>query len=286
MNMLNKESLSSENVLNLIRKVCKENYGDDNIHAVEKVLSDVRDLFGGKRRGFLRCDTRYHDIFHTLLIIHPFTGIIDGWNKSGKDPKIPKEMFTLGLIAVFLHDTGYIKKEGDIEGTGGKYTFIHIKRSAEFADHYLSSMGFSQEDIVSVKNMIMCTGVKVNFEKILFNSREERLAGYALGTADLIGQMSAEDYIEKLPALYHEYEEAYSYEGKERLRERGVVLFSSADDLIRRTPHFYEVTVKERFEKMGSMHQYLTHHFKDSRNHFIDAIENNIRIIKLAALIQ
>jgi hypothetical protein len=39
----------------------------------------------------------------------------------------------------------------------------------------------------------------------------------------------------------------------------------------------------ERFKNMGSMYKYLTHHFKDSRNHYIEAIEENIRKIKLAS---
>jgi hypothetical protein len=282
MNMQNKESLNDKNVLDLIRGVYRENYQDGNIQLIEKVLSDVRDLFEGKRKGFLRCDTKYHDIFHTLQVIHPFVGIIDGWNKSGNSPKIPKEMFNLGMIAVLLHDTGYIKTEGDIEGTGGKYTFVHIQRSAEFADYYLSPMGFARDKIASVKNIIMCTGVLADHEKIPFGSQEECLTGYALGTADLLGQMSADDYTEKLPALYHEFEEAYNYEGRERIREKGIVIFNSMNDLIRNTPYFYEVTVMERFKKMGSMYQYLAHHFKDSRNYFIDEIKDNIKKIRLA----
>ena len=282
MNMSNKESLNDENVLNLIRGVYRENYQDDNTELIEKVLSDVRDLFDGKRKGFLRCDTKYHDIFHTLQVIHPFVGIIDGWNKSGNSPRIPKEMFNLGLIAVLLHDTGYIKTEGDIEGTGGKYTFVHIQRSAEFADYYLSPMGFARNEIASVKNIIMCTGVLTDHGKIPFRSQEERLTGYALGTADLLGQMSADDYTEKLPALYHEFEEAYNYEGRERIRKKGIVIFNSMNDLIRNTPQFYEVTVMGRFKKMGSVYQYLAQHFKDSRNYFIDEIEDNIKKIRLA----
>jgi hypothetical protein len=282
MDVFKKESLNDKNILNLIRKVYEENYQDSNIQIIEKVFSDIRDLFNGKRKGFLRCDTKYHDIFHTLQVIHPFVGILDGWNKSGNSPKIPQEMFKLGLIAVLLHDTGYIKKENDIEGTGGKYTFVHTQRSAEFAEYYLSPMGFARNEIVVVRNIIMCTGVEVDYEKIFFGSQEERLTGYALGTADLLGQISADDYISKLSALYHEYDEAYNYEGEEKLRERGIVIFKSANDLIKNTPIFYEVEVMKRFKKMGSIYQYLTYHFKDSRNFFKDAIENNIEKIRLS----
>jgi hypothetical protein len=284
--MLNGEELNEKNILKKIKTIYKENYQDDSIEILEKIFLDVRDLFSGKRKGFLKCDTKYHDFSHTLHVIPPFIGIIDGWNKSGNHPKISKKIFNLGIIAVLLHDTGYIKSEDDVEGTGAKYTFVHIYRSTAFAEYFLSRSGFSKSNITTIQNIIMCTGVKVDIEKIRFNSDEERLSGYALGTSDLLGQMSASDYPEKLPALYHEFEEAYNFEGREKLREQGMAIFTSADDLIRKTPYFYEVIVAERFKIMGSMYQYLTYHFKDSRNYFIESIENNIQKIKLATTLQ
>ncbi|MEW6213800.1 MAG: hypothetical protein AB1478_01140 [Nitrospirota bacterium] len=282
--MLRGESLTSKNILDEIRAIYKENYQEANIDIIEVVLNDVIDLFSGKRKGFLKCDTKYHDLLHTLQVIPPFIGIIDGWNKSENTPNISREFFDIGIIAVLLHDTGYIKTEDDMYGTGAKYTFIHINRSADFAAHYLSEIGFEKHKISSVQNIIMCTGVKVDYNDLLFNSEEERIVGYALGTADLLGQMSAVDYPEKLPILYSEFEEAYRYEGIERLQERGITVFESAGDLIRKTPYFYAVVVIERFKNMGSIYKYLTHHFKDSRNHYIEAIEENIKKIKLTSI--
>jgi hypothetical protein len=269
--MVSLRDLDYKSILDKIKIIYKENYQQD----------DIVDLFSGKRKGFLKCDTKYHDLMHTLQIIPPFIGIIDGWNKSKKIPNIPKELFDIGIIAVLLHDTGYIKTEGDIDGTGGKYTFVHIQRSADFAGHYLPQIGFEESKIDSVKNIIMCTGVIIDYDKLPFNSEQERIVGYAMGTADLLGQMSAVDYPEKLPMLYHEFEEAYRYEKIEKLLGRGTPVFKSADELIKNTPHFYEVVVRERFEKMGSLYKYLTYHFKDSRNHFIEAIEENIRKIRI-----
>ncbi|MBI5188372.1 MAG: hypothetical protein HZA07_04790 [Nitrospirae bacterium] len=284
--MLSGESLNYKNILDEIRTIYKENYQEDNIDIIEVVFNDVIDLFSGKRRGVRKCDTIYHNLLHTLQIIPPFIKIIDGWNKSGNAPKISREFFDMGIIAVLFHDTGYIKTEDDVNGTGAKYTFIHIQRSTDFAGHYLSEIGFEEHKISSIKNMIMCTGVKVDYNRILFNSEEERIVGYALGTADLLGQMSAVDYPEKLPILYREFEEAYRYEGIERLREKGMAVFESVDDLIRKTPYFYEVVVMGRVKDMGSIYKYLTYHFKDSKNHYIEAIEENIKRIRLASVPQ
>jgi hypothetical protein len=89
--------------------------------------------------------------------------------------------------------------------------------------------------------------------------------------------MAVSNYPEKLPLLYREFEEAYRYEGIERLKVSGALLFESADDLMKMTPYFYENIVKERLKKMGSMYTYLS---DNSENPYIDAIEENIKRIK------
>jgi hypothetical protein len=278
--MINRADLTYKIILDRVKQIYKENYQDDDLEIIERVFNDFIDLFSGKMKGFLKCDTGYHDIIHTLQVLYPFIGIIDGWNKSGKPPKISKDFFKIGIIAVLLHDTGYIKTEDDIHGTGGKYTFVHIQRSSDFAGDYLGRIGFDKDKITSIKNIIMYTGVVVDYNKLPSSSQEEKIVGFALGTADLLGQMSATDYLEKLPALYREFEEAYHHEGIQKLHEKGLTLFKNSDDLIKSTPNFYEVIVKDRLEKMDSVYTCLTHHFKDSRNHYIEAVEENIKKIK------
>ncbi len=238
--MLKGKGLTLENILDELKIICKEIYGGNNIDLIKTALNDVAALFSGKRKGFQKCDTRYHDLMHTLQVIPPFIGIIDGWNKNKSTPYITREIFDIGIIAVLLHDTGYIKTEDDIEGTGAKYTFTHIHRSADFAGLYLPQLGFDKYKISGVQNIIMCTGVKIDYTKIPFNSKEECTVGYALGTADLLGQMSADDYPEKLPILYREFEEAYRYEGIEKLRKRKAIVYESVDVVVRRTAHIYE----------------------------------------------
>ena len=273
------ETMTKKRVLNEIRRICRENCGN-NIEVIEPVFNDVVELFTGKKTGFLKCDTAYHDFSHTLEVVFVFLRIIRGWNQKEKMSGIPAEFFNMGIIAALLHDTGYLKTEDDPDGTGGKYTFIHIQRGIDFARHYLSLKGFQEDQIESVKNMLICTGLRIDYETFPFHSREERIIGYALGTADLIAQMASDSYPEKLPLLYREFEEAYRYEGIEKLKEAGALLYESADDLIKKTPYFYEVIVRERLKKMGSMYEYLTNH---SRNHYIEAIEGNIKKIELAS---
>jgi hypothetical protein len=271
--------LTYENIIEEIKTICRANYHDDDVRLVERVFQDSISLFDGKTEGFLKCDTKYHNIIHTLQTIPPFIEIIDGWNKSKSAPFVTKEYYMLGIIAVILHDTGYIKCNDDTRGTGAKYTFTHVQRSVDFAGTYLPQIGLDKDSVVSVQNAIRCTGVIFD-NKVHFHSDEEKIIGYALGTADLLGQMSASDYVDKLPSLYLEFEEAYGFEGLENLYGRGSTLFKDSSHLIKNTPLFFEKIVMERFKMMGSVYTYLTYHFNSSDNPYIKEIEKNIGKIK------
>ena len=273
------ETLTQESILKDIRTICEINYSDNDITLIERVLSDVIDLFHGKRPGYQACDTGYHNLSHTFQTIPPFVGMIDGWNKGGGTPRISKKYFTFGTIGVLLHDTGYIKAEGDNDGTGAKYTFIHMERSVDFARNYLKEIGLAGNNIPSILNIIRCTGVTLDIN-IRFHSDEEKIIGYALGTADLLGQMSMDDYIEKLPVLYNEFVEAYRFKGLDKLKGQDSTMPESADALIKSTPMFYENVALGRFKLMGSMHEYLQYHFNSPDNPYITAIEKNIALIK------
>jgi hypothetical protein len=278
--MLADRDLTNKNIIARIKTAYRDNYGNDNTGIVEMVLKDITHLFKGRKKGFQKCDVNYHNIFHTLQTIPPFLEIADGWNKSGNSPRISKEYLDLGIIAVLLHDTGYMKTEEDNAGTGAKYTFIHIQRSIDFADQYLRNTGFSKHDILSVKNAIRCTGVSFHPENIKFKSEEERLIGYTLGTADLLGQMSSPGYPRKLFFLFKEFEEAYHFEGRKKLKGMGVKLFNNADELVEDAEYFYKEVAMDRFLKMGSMYKYVNNHFGTVNNPYIEAIEENIRKIQ------
>jgi hypothetical protein len=278
--MLAKRELTEKNILSRIKTIYQNNYESDNTINIETVLTDVIDLFNGKTKGFQKCDVKYHNLFHTLQTVPPFIEIIDGWNKSGNIPGISKESFDSGIIAVLLHDTGYIKAEDDTGGTGAKYTFLHIQRSIDFADTYLRRKGFDTQSILIIENAIKCTGVGPTPEDIHFNSDEERIIGHTLGTADLLGQMSSPDYLERLPFLFTEFEEAYHFEGIDKTLRNGVKIFNNVDELLMNTEFFYKNIAMNRLSKMSSMYTYLPFHFKTKDNPYLKAIEENIRKIK------
>ena len=100
-----------------------------------------------------------------------WSGCCAGRHLAGVQPRLTQQMFQLGLVAILLHDTGYLKKRDDTEGTGAKYTVIHVHRSAEFAAHLLQEKGFSATDIQAVQNMILCTGVNAALSVIPLSER-------------------------------------------------------------------------------------------------------------------
>jgi hypothetical protein len=98
----------------------------------------------------------------------------------------------------------------------------------------------------------------------------ERKVGHALGTADLLGQMAAPDYVEKLETLYQEFEESNRYTGK----TTGPA-FSSADDLRAQTPLFWERYVLPKIETdFGGLYRLLAD--PQGRNPYIEGIHANI----------
>ena len=236
------------------------------------------DCFNGRFADYQPVDTRYHDFEHTLQGTLCMARILEGRYHAKAKPELTEKYFELGLLAILLHDTGYLKKRNDTSGTGAKYTASHVLRSVDFAATLLTAKGFNAEDIRAVQNMICCTGVDAALDKIPFQNEQEKITGSALGAADLVGQMAAEDYVEKLPVLYAEFEEAAAYnKGQANFK----VLFSSADDLMEKTPQFWEKFVLGKLEKdFKGIHRFLNSPYPEGPNFYLDRIVANIRQLK------
>jgi len=240
---------------------------------VGRAFGWATECFEGKYEDYQAIDARYHDFEHTLQGTLCFARLLHGRQKSGATPLLTLKMLELGLLAMLFHDTGYLKQEDDAEGTGAKYTLVHVTRSADFAQEFLLRHGFSIFETAAVQNMIRCTGVNADLKSIPFQSELERLVGYALGTADLLGQMAAADYVEKLPVLYLEFEEAANFGGDGSCAST----FSSAEDLMNRTPGFWNDYVRQRIdEEFGKLYEYLSEPYPDGPNQYMQKIEENL----------
>ncbi len=234
----------------------------------------IIDCFMGYYPGYQAVDASYHDLEHTLQGTLCMTRILRGRARAQAAPILTERQFQLGLAAILLHDTGYLKKQGDRAGTGAKYTLTHVDRSANFAAELLPQKGFTLAEIHAVQHMIRCTGLNVNLAAIPFLSEIERIIGYALGTGDLLGQMAASDYVDKLPILYAEFVEAAKHSGGKMPGGGG---FTSAEDLMSKTPAFWEKYVRIKIERdFRGLHHYLERPYPGGPNEYVRRVEANI----------
>ena len=247
---------------------------------VPQVFGWAIECFAGRYRDYQAVDARYHDFEHTLQGALCLARLMQGRHRAGAEPRLSERLFQLAIVAMLFHDTGYLKKRDDLEGTGAKYTLTHVARSAEFAGQFLAEKHFSPAEVLAVQNMIRCTGVSANLAAIPFQNEMEKVAGCALATADLLGQMAAEDYVEKLPILYEEFAEAARCSGDSNSFGAS---FSSAADLIERTPAFWQGLVQEKLERdLLGLYRFLSDTYPSGRNSYLERIEANVsRIRKL-----
>jgi hypothetical protein len=241
---------------------------------IPQIFGWAIDCFTGQYDDYQPIDAQYHDFEHTLQGALCMARLTRGRHEAKAQPAIAQRSFELGMLAILLHDTGYLKKKWDLEGTGAKYTVVHVRRSAEFAAELLGKKGFLPSETQAVQNMIFCTGINAALDKIPFQSEEEKIVGFALGTADLLGQMAADDYVEKLPVLYAEFEEAARFDAT---KGSGLGMFSSAADLMQKTPGFWEKYVCAKLQSdFGGLYLFLNQPYPGGPNYYVDHIEANI----------
>jgi hypothetical protein len=242
-----------------------------------ELFLQIDKLYAGRHPGYQRSDTPYHDLHHACAASQATACLLDGHLKAGLSPSVTARHFELAVAASLLHDSGFIKETGDDEGTGAKYTLTHVERSVDCAARLLPSLGLDVNEVRVVQNAIRCTGVNANVAGLSFCTPAERYLGCVVGTTDILSQMAAPDYLERLPALYEEYVEAATHAG---LQETGIGSYRSVEDLMRRTRSFYQDQVRRMFaEEWGGVYRELEHHFGNATNPYLTQIDANLRRI-------
>ena len=260
-------------------EIYSELFPGSDLAVVRQVFGWAAQCFGGKYDGYQGIDSVYHDFEHTLQGTLCLVRLLRARHRAHVTPPISRRMFELALIAILFHDTGYLKVAGDTEGTGAKYTAIHVARSGTFAEGFLTAKGWSKPDIAAVRHMIRCTGVNVSIAAIPFQSVEERIAGFALATADLLGQMAADNYVERLPDLYAEFEEAARFDAGSASK---VFKFENVTDMMSKTPGFWQFYVLPKImNEFEGIHAYLNDPYPGGPNEYIEKIERNLARAKL-----
>jgi hypothetical protein len=233
---------------------------------LDEAFRDIIKLFSGSYPGYRKCSTMYHDLRHTTDTMMAMARLMHGAQARGIF--LDSSSITLGLISALMHDAGFIQEASDRNGTGAKYTIVHISRSIEFMRQYFIEKGYTREDFRQCRNALLCTGLNAEVGRIRFESKENRLMGEMLGTADLLGQMADRTYLEKLPFLFLEFKEAC------------VLDYADELDFLKKTFPFFRATVKRFENELGGVNVYMRDHFKarwDIDNDlYLDTIEKQM----------
>ncbi len=231
------------------------------------LFDDVVRLFRGEYPGYYPIRTPYHDLRHTMDAFMCAVRLAHGVHVSGT-PLSGLDV-TLVMAATLLHDIGYARlRDGKETGTGAQFTRDHIERGVEFMRQYLAARNLPATLAADLEPMIRCSDPVLPLARISFPSARTRLLGQIVGTADLVGQMADRTYLEKLSALYLEFEEGQ------------VGNYRSAYDMLCKTHEFYAL-IKSRLEgDFHGVYEHLAAHFEETlnvrRNFYIEAVESNM----------
>jgi len=271
----------ADEVRDAVLRLFSARYPGSDFAPLKRGFDDVHALFEGTYPGYLPCDTLYHDLRHTLDMTLAMARLIDGHERNcGPAERLGARRAAMGVLVALLHDSGYAKRtsEASVEN-GAIFTKVHVSRSADFISGYLPRVGYAAEAPIASR-LVHFTGYEMEIEDIGIEDARDRMIGCMVGTADLIGQMSDRMYLEKVRQfLYEEF--VWAKIAREQLPDgREIVRYSSADDLIFKTPGFYQYVARSRIDrKLDAADRYAEAHF-DGPNLYQTEIDRNMDFLR------
>src|SRR5262245_52853035 len=187
-----------DQVRDAILQIYAARYPGADFSPLTKAFADVAALFEGRYPGYLACDTLYHDVRHTLDMTLATARLVDGHDRTEpEEARLGPRRAALAVIIALLHDSGYMRTRQEANVVNGAvFTKVHVSRGAAFIARYLPTIGFGSEAELASR-LVHFTGYEMDVADIPVADTKDRLVGYMVGTADLIGQMSDRMYLEK-----------------------------------------------------------------------------------------
>jgi len=275
------ELTNADHVRKAVCTIFHSAFNQYNQAAITQAFDDCERLFEGDFPTYLPCDTLYHDKQHTLDMTLALARLIDGHERSvAKDERIGAERAVIAIITALYHDSGYIRHEHDHNHfNGAEYMPVQVSRSADFLKRYLHKINLGEYAQVAA-NMVHYTGYEVTPNNIHLPDEKWHLLGHMLGTADLISQMSDRCYLEKCrDRLYPEFVLG-GLAVTTDARGRKIECYTSGEDLLSKTPAFYETDVEHRLNVLfNSVYNYEIAHFGGER-YYINGLGKNQSYLK------
>lgn len=249
--------------------------------ALRLAICDVVRAYGGGYPGLLKCDTPYHDLRHTLDTTLAMARIVDGHEASRfrQSPPLGAELAVVGVLLALFHDFGFLRRIGEEHLTGAQLVDGHEARGAEFAAAFLVRAGLGQH--APLARLIMATAFNENLDE-LFSAYHGAAVSLAcmMASADILSQLADRFYLERCrDFLFWEFVEG----GLNRVvQSDGVecIIYASAEDLLRKTPWFFESVIIKRLEyDLRGVYRYLDDHF-GGQNPYVNAMFANVTFLK------
>ena len=263
----------------LTNRVLREAFGDSKASLCDSLITFSFDLFHGKNAEFQPCDTAFHDFDHTMQATAAVADLLAAHRQNSVIASLEHRDWELAIAAAILHDTGYLKRRNDISGSGAKYSAIHVGRSCFHAWDLLPAFGFTKDELRQIQNAICATAISVSMDELPFRDPREWLIGALVATGDMLGQMAAEDYPERLAGLYLEFREATVFS---RLQKASFALHKNLVDLLAGSEKFFNGYVMRMLDReWKGVYRILED--RHGKNRYLDRIRINISRVNLMA---
>jgi hypothetical protein len=252
---------------------------------LERAFSDAAAMYAGAHPEYCACDTGYHDIQHVLDVTLAMARLIEGYqrSRSNGDEPMTREVFIAGILAALFHDFGYLRRRNDRRHRyGAEYTLTHVSRSAAFLRRYVRSLGLGDGLAHVAGTLVHYTGYERPPEMIRLSDTLLRRVGQMLGTADILAQMADRCYLEKCrDRLYPEFALA-RLAGHRLAVSRTLPSFASGEDLVQKTPGFYQGALMRLDLQLARAYEYAARYFGGA-NLYLDEMKKNIRYAEVVA---
>jgi hypothetical protein len=252
---------------------------------LERAFGDAAAMYAGAHPDYCACDTSYHDIQHVLDVTLAMARLMEGYQRSRRngDEPLTREVFTVGVLAALFHDFGYLRRRHDRRHRfGAEYTLTHVSRGAAFLRRYVRSVGLGDRLAHSAATLVHYTGYERPAETIRIANTLLRRIGQMLGTADIIAQMSDRCYLEKCrDRLYPEFVLG-RLAGLKLVVARRLPSFASGEDLVYKTPGFYQSATMRLDLQLARSYEYAGRHFGGT-NLYLEEMKKNVLYAKAVA---
>ncbi len=191
-------------------------YGSEKSAALHLVTANARRAFG----AIAQTTAAYHDLEHTALVTLTGQEILRG--KQQLEGNVSSQDWLHTILSLLCHDIGYVRgicqddrPQQSIYSTGcdrliilpatatdASLTPFHVDRGKQFIDQTFSHHPLIDAEILQ-RNLEM-TRFPVPQDSL---HRDTNTYPGLVRAADLIGQLSDPHYLEKLPALFQEFQE-------------------------------------------------------------------------------